>query len=140
MILALDSSLYISYDAEVRRGLVAPPPPLQTQTQHANTPARTGRRTLQLDQARRLPGLHRPGQATFDERAPDQYNEWTLALPSWLPGSEHAVLRWEWTSVQQVSNIEFYVGCADVKIVGTAETPDSSFLAKVTPVSAFTGT
>ena len=78
--------------------------------------------------------------STFDGRAPDQYNEWTLALPSWLPGSEHAVLRWEWTSVQQVSNIEFYVGCADVKIVGTAETPDSSFLAKVTPVSAFTGT
>eukprot|EP00964_Phaeocystis_antarctica_P144067 scaffold109756_cov63-Phaeocystis_antarctica.AAC.1 len=64
----------------------------------------------------------------------------TLALPSWLPGSEHAVLRWEWTSVQQVSNIEFYVGCADVKVVGTAEVPDSSFLAKVTPVSAFTGT
>ena len=42
--------------------------------------------------------------------------------------------------MQQVSNIEFYVGCADVKVVGTAEVPDSSFLAKVTPVSAFTGT
>ena len=78
--------------------------------------------------------------ATFDGRAPDLYNEWTLTLPAWLPGSEHAVLRWEWTAVQQVSNIEFYVTCADVKVVGTAEAPDSSFLAKVTPLSAFTGT
>ena len=30
-----DCSLYISFDAEVRRGLVTPPP-LQTETQHAN--------------------------------------------------------------------------------------------------------
>ena len=77
---------------------------------------------------------------TFDGRAPDKDNEWTLTLPPWLPGSEHAVLRWEWTAVQQVNNIEFYVSCADVKIVGTAEAPDSSFLAKVMPLSTFTGT
>ena len=61
-------------------------------------------------------------------------------MPAWLPTSEHAVLRWEWTSVQQVTNIEFYVTCADVEVMGTAEVPDSSFLAKVTPVTAFTGT
>ena len=61
-------------------------------------------------------------------------------MPAWLPTSEHAVLRWEWTAVQQVTNIEFYVTCADVKVMGTAEVPDSSFLAKVTPVTAFTGT
>ena len=39
-----------------------------------------------------------------------------------------------------MTNIEFYVTCADVKVRGTAEVPDSSFLAKVTPLSAFTGT
>ena len=61
-------------------------------------------------------------------------------MPAWLPTSEHAVLRWEWTAVQQVTNIEFYVTCADVKVMGTAEVPDASFLAKVTPVTAFAGT
>ena len=78
--------------------------------------------------------------ASFDGNSPDRYNEWEITLPAWLPASEHAVLRWEWTSVQQVTNIEFYVTCADVKVMGTAEVPDSSFLAKVTPLSAFTGT
>ena len=78
--------------------------------------------------------------ATFDGTVPDLYNEWDITLPAWLPTSEHAVLRWEWTAVQQVTNIEFYVTCADVEVMGTAEVPDSSFLAKVTPLTAFTGT
>lgn len=38
-------------------------------------------------------------------------------LPEYLPSCEHCVLRWEWYSVQLVSNVEFYVNCIDIKIV-----------------------
>ena len=72
---------------------------------------------------------------TFDGVAPPQDNKWTLTLPSWLPSSDHAVLRWEWMAVQQVVNVEFYTTCADVKIVGTSEST-ADFLSKVSPVVA----
>lgn len=38
-------------------------------------------------------------------------------FPTYLPSCEHCVLRWEWYTVQQVSNVEFYVNCVDIKIV-----------------------
>lgn len=40
-----------------------------------------------------------------------------IYLPEFLPSCEHCVLRWEWYSVQLVSNVEFYVNCIDIKIV-----------------------
>jgi hypothetical protein len=40
----------------------------------------------------------------------------SLTLSEFLPSCEHCVLRWEWYGVQQVSNVEFYVSCADIKI------------------------
>eukprot|EP00931_Biecheleriopsis_adriatica_P097849 TRINITY_DN716_c0_g1_i1.p1 TRINITY_DN716_c0_g1~~TRINITY_DN716_c0_g1_i1.p1 ORF type:complete len:542 (-),score=81.35 TRINITY_DN716_c0_g1_i1:43-1599(-) len=43
-----------------------------------------------------------------------------LMIPADLPACDHCVLRWEWTAHQQVSNIEFYVQCADIKIVSNA--------------------
>ena len=56
---------------------------------------------------------------TFGGRAPlSGRNRHSLTLPRWLPSCAHCVLRWEWTSVQQVSNVEFYVTCADVAVVG----------------------
>ena len=76
---------------------------------------------------------------TFDGVAPPQDNKWSLTLPSWLPSSDHAVLRWEWMAVQQVVNVEFYTTCADVKIVGTTEST-ADFLSKVSPVVTFSGT
>merc|ERR1712217_225736 len=44
----------------------------------------------------------------------------TIDLPAALPPCDHCVLRWEWTAHQQVSDIEFYVQCADIKIESTA--------------------
>ena len=138
------SSLYISYDAEVRRprGSLC----IRNLCKHSNSGEQHPRRA-QVDAPSNwikladFPGcVDQRKVATFDGTAPDKYNEWNITLPAWLPTSEHAVLRWEWTSVQQVANIEFYVTCADVEVMGTAEVPDSSFLAKVTPVTAFTGT
>jgi len=41
----------------------------------------------------------------------------SFVLPEFLPSCDHCVLRWEWYAVQQVSNVEFYVNCADVKII-----------------------
>lgn len=38
-------------------------------------------------------------------------------IPPELPSCEHCVLRWEWYSVQQVSNVEFYVNCLDIAII-----------------------
>eukprot|EP00732_Lithocolla_globosa_P004079 Lithocolla_globosa_v1_NODE_3549_length_1640_cov_113.752681.p1 type:complete len:442 gc:universal NODE_3549_length_1640_cov_113.752681:1471-146(-) len=39
-----------------------------------------------------------------------------VSIPSSFPACDHCVLRWEWYSVQQVSNIEFYVQCTDVSV------------------------
>lgn len=44
-------------------------------------------------------------------------NTYSFILPEFLPSCENCVLRWEWYTVQQVSNVEFYVNCADVKII-----------------------
>ena len=44
-------------------------------------------------------------------------NKYSFQLPDFLPSCEHCVLRWEWYAVQQVSNVEFYVNCIDIKIV-----------------------
>jgi hypothetical protein len=44
-------------------------------------------------------------------------NKYSFQLPTFLPSCEHCVLRWEWYSVQQVSNVEFYVNCMDIKII-----------------------
>ena len=38
-------------------------------------------------------------------------------FPTFLPSCKHCVLRWEWYTVQQVSNVEFYVNCVDIKII-----------------------
>lgn len=65
-------------------------------------------------------------------------NEWTIALPEWLPSCEHCVLRWEWIAVQNLANIELYTTCADVKVVGTPEAVPI-FLGKVGPISVVGG-
>jgi len=49
--------------------------------------------------------------------APLGINRYSLKLPEFLPSCEHCVLRWEWYAVQQVSNVEFYVNCIDIKII-----------------------
>lgn len=49
--------------------------------------------------------------------APLGINRYSLQLPDFLPSCEHCVLRWEWYAVQQVSNVEFYVNCIDIKII-----------------------
>ena len=74
----------------------------------------------------------------FDGLAPPKRNRWTITLPSWLPSSDHAVLRWEWYSVQQVVDIEFFVSCVDVHISGTSETYESA-VAKISPTVAIAG-
>jgi hypothetical protein len=43
---------------------------------------------------------------SFSGVAPPVDNRWTMTLPSWLPSSSHAVLRWEWHAVQQTANVE----------------------------------
>ena len=74
----------------------------------------------------------------FDGLAPPKHNRWTVALPPWLPSSDHAVLRWEWYSVQQVVDIEFFVSCVDVRIAGTNEA-HASAIAKIAPTVAIAG-
>ena len=49
--------------------------------------------------------------------APSGINRYSLKLSEFLPSCEHCVLRWEWYAVQQVSNVEFYVNCMDIKII-----------------------
>ena len=76
---------------------------------------------------------------TFTGPAPNNQNAYEITLPTWLPSSDHAVLRWEWYSVQQVTDIEFYTTCADVTVVGTADSVDT-FYGKAQPVVTVSGT
>jgi hypothetical protein len=53
---------------------------------------------------------------------PSGRNTYSFVLSENLPPCVHCVLRWEWYAVQQVSNVEFYVNCADIKIVNNIKT------------------
>ena len=46
----------------------------------------------------------------------------SFVLPEFLPACDHCVLRWELYGVQQVSNVEFYINCADVQIINNINT------------------
>ena len=76
---------------------------------------------------------------TFTGPAPNTANTYQITLPDWLPSSDHAVLRWEWHSVQQVTNVEFYTTCVDVIVSGTGDSADT-FYSKASPVVSITGT
>jgi hypothetical protein len=39
-----------------------------------------------------------------------------VMIPSWLPASSHAILRWDWYGLHVRPNIEFYTQCVDVII------------------------
>jgi len=67
----------------------------------------------------------------FDGLAPLRLNKWSITLPPWLPSTSHAVLRWEWLAVQQVTNVEFYVSCVDVRVDGP-RAADASTLSQIT--------
>mmetsp|Transcript_34631 Transcript_34631/g.55362 ORF Transcript_34631/g.55362 Transcript_34631/m.55362 type:complete len:365 (+) Transcript_34631:98-1192(+) len=43
-------------------------------------------------------------------------------IPSWVPASDHSVLRWEWTAhhVVGIDNVEYYAKCSDIKIISSA--------------------
>ena len=44
----------------------------------------------------------------------------SVTIPSGLPASDHAVLRWEWYSLQQgPTTPEFYANCVDIEITST---------------------
>jgi hypothetical protein len=49
--------------------------------------------------------------------SPVGINKYSFKLSEFLPSCDHCVLRWEWYAVQQVSNVEFYVNCIDIKII-----------------------
>lgn len=76
---------------------------------------------------------------SYDADKPDNQKKWfkvaqwdkcnmqnlqtmSFTLPSYLPSSEHAILRWEWYALhlRDINVIEFYAQCADVKIVGAS--------------------
>ena len=75
---------------------------------------------------------------SYDTNEPDLEMEWfkiaqiadcrsynnqdfTIMIPDYIPSSEHAVLRFEWYALQQVTNIEFYAQCVDVVVEGVAD-------------------
>eukprot|EP00122_Pirum_gemmata_P011372 Pgem_evm1s10532 len=59
-----------------------------------------------------------PGCGSATGLGPDpKKQQHTFKVPDGAPACENCVLRWEWYSVQQVSNVEFYVNCADVNVV-----------------------
>ncbi|KAG8464401.1 hypothetical protein KFE25_003464 [Diacronema lutheri] len=71
--------------------------------------------------------------AGFNGLNPRTLNTWPVRMPTWLASCSHCVLRWEWISVQQVVDNEYFATCADVQVTGTAE-PIRDFIAKVSPI------
>lgn len=61
--------------------------------------------------------LDMPGCLSPNGQTP-QASATKVAIPANIPNCEHCVMRWEWYATQQVTNVEFYVQCFDVKIVG----------------------
>ncbi|KAJ1957697.1 hypothetical protein EC988_000695 [Linderina pennispora] len=44
--------------------------------------------------------------------------DYSFTLPNDLPGSDHAIFAWTWVNAQ--GNREFFMSCADIKIIGQA--------------------
>lgn len=57
-----------------------------------------------------------PGCLSPNGIVTQRLNSYSFKLSEFLPSCEHCILRWEWYAVQQVSNVEFYVNCVDIKI------------------------
>jgi hypothetical protein len=51
---------------------------------------------------------------------PSGDNSFAFALPANLPACDHCVMRWDWYTTQQVTNVEFYVDCFDVTVESTS--------------------
>lgn len=80
------------------------------------------------------------GCGASDGLVPPASNQYRLSLPEWLPPSGHAVLRWEWLSTQQTTNVEFYVTCADVSVNSTGASGSvHEILAVVEPLVTISG-
>lgn len=74
---------------------------------------------------------------TYDADLPDEEKEWfklaswancddkmntnqTLTIPSYLPSSNHVIVRWEWYAIhiKAIGVIQWYCSCFDAKIMG----------------------
>jgi len=56
-----------------------------------------------------------------------------ITIPDFLAPSDHCILRWEWYALHQVSQVEYYAQCVDIKITAnTAGVPEA------TPLPIFT--
>eukprot|EP01114_Cavostelium_apophysatum_P014645 TRINITY_DN384_c0_g1_i1.p1 TRINITY_DN384_c0_g1~~TRINITY_DN384_c0_g1_i1.p1 ORF type:complete len:362 (+),score=65.38 TRINITY_DN384_c0_g1_i1:35-1087(+) len=45
--------------------------------------------------------------------------DYSLTIPSYLPSSAHAIVRWEWYGLHVRPTIEWYCQCWDIKLTGT---------------------
>lgn len=61
--------------------------------------------------------LDMPGCLSPNGQTP-QASATKVKIPANIPDCDHCVMRWEWYATQQVTNVEFYVQCFDVKITG----------------------
>jgi hypothetical protein len=52
----------------------------------------------------------------IDGACPDENYGWSVKLPENLPGGERVTFAWTW--INAVGNREYYMNCADVRIIG----------------------
>ncbi|KAK3842996.1 MAG: hypothetical protein J3R72DRAFT_523312 [Linnemannia gamsii] len=55
--------------------------------------------------------------ARYHGSCPDMYYDWPVKLPENLPSCESCIFGWSWINAA-ATQAEFYMGCADIKIVG----------------------
>ncbi|KAG9072758.1 hypothetical protein KI688_000535 [Linnemannia hyalina] len=55
--------------------------------------------------------------ARYHGSCPDMYYDWPVKLPENLPSCDSCIFGWSWINAA-ATQAEFYMGCADIKIVG----------------------
>ncbi|KAF8979315.1 hypothetical protein BGZ52_005022 [Haplosporangium bisporale] len=55
--------------------------------------------------------------ARYHGSCPDMYYDWPVRLPDNIPSCESCIFAWTWINAA-ATQAEFYMGCADIKIVG----------------------
>ncbi|KAG0215816.1 hypothetical protein BGX28_008127 [Mortierella sp. GBA30] len=89
-------------------------PPLTPESNQARHAGGLCEFSLSYDQGRTF-GVF----ARYHRSCPDMFYDWPVKLPVNLPSCESCIFGWSWINAA-ATQAEYYMGCADIKIVGTS--------------------
>ncbi|KAF9586608.1 hypothetical protein BGW38_000982 [Lunasporangiospora selenospora] len=69
----------------------------------------------------------------YHHSCPDIFYDWPVKLPANLPSCENCIFAWSWINAFTTAP-EFYMGCADIQIIGRQESVVAVAAANLTPI------